>query len=275
MRSHEAQHPGAACTGAGRPGWNERLSGEDAELAALLEPGYGPGSRWDPGLVPGGPLPGDLLAACRFTHRQCDQDWRAIPRFEEFQALFALRDRERAARRGEILAQHRGTRSRFLVSDAFMPIVAAARARCGGDGGYADAMQVFRLTRPAQDEIDRVVLAQKCLYNRARPYQFFPELAPLFCPAHPSYPSGHSTGAHALACLLDAAMDVPGDPHAAERARAWRLAARIAENREVAGVHFESDTLAGVALARSCVDELLRHPASAQRLRELRRLFTA
>ena len=37
--------------------------------------------------------------------------------------------------------------------------------------------------------------------------------------------------------LLDAAMDVPGDPHQAERNllvdRAWR----IAENREVAGVH--------------------------------------
>jgi hypothetical protein len=274
MPSSSGSHPGSECLGAGRPGWKERLSGEDHERIGLLEPGYAPASSWDPLLVPRGPAPGDMLAPERFTRRQCDAHWRVVPAFAEFRELFELRDTERPARLKEIRAQHRGSVSRFLVSDAFVQVVAAARRRCGGDGGYDDCMRVLRPLRAAQDEIDRVVLAQKCLYNRARPFQLFPELAPPFCPAHPGYPSGHATGAHALAFLLDAAMSVPGDPHAAERSAAAELATRIARNRELAGVHFSSDTRAGVELARELVREILQHPGMKAKLAQARALLT-
>jgi membrane-associated phospholipid phosphatase len=80
-------------------------------------------------------------------------------------------------------------------------------------------------------------------YNRARPVQVYPALMPIApTPGHPSYPSSHALQAHLItACLAEfvpAAMLVP----------LQTLAERVSVNREIAGVHFPSDTQASVTL---------------------------
>ena len=253
------------------PPWEEGLRGIDHELIGLLEPTFDPPSRLDARFDPSTGKPLGYIPVSWYGTRLCDAHWRPVPSFAEFQALFTLRESQRTARRSEILQQHE---RRFVLSSCFHRAVTSARARCGGDGSFSDVRDMFALCEPAQQDIDLLVLHQKLLYNRARPFQYFPELDPPICPAHASYPSGHSTSAHGLAYLLDAALDVPGDPHRRERDEISRIAFRVAENREVAGVHFRSDTEAGMALARFCVDEMCR-TSFAEKIAYLKSRFTA
>ena len=86
----------------------------------------------------------------------------------------------------------------------------------------------------------------KLAFNRPRPYQFDATLEPCFCPGHPSYPGGHATQAFAVALGLHLVIPARHDALSQE---ALKLATRIAFNREIAGIHFPSDTQAGVELA--------------------------
>lgn len=65
-------------------------------------------------------------------------------------------------------------------------------------------------------------------------------------PGHQSAPSGHAAVAYLLAGLL-----APLQPAALPRARLFAAAAAVAANRELAGVHFASDSQAGQALGLS------------------------
>jgi membrane-associated phospholipid phosphatase len=84
---------------------------------------------------------------------------------------------------------------------------------------------------------------------RARPSQVHPALMPpVEVPGHPSFPSGHATQAMLMALSAEAALPTPA------LQEAWRpllqtLAGRIARNREIAGLHYESDTHGGLELA--------------------------
>jgi membrane-associated phospholipid phosphatase len=73
-------------------------------------------------------------------------------------------------------------------------------------------------------------------------------LPPLEVPGHASFPSGHSTQAHLMAlCMIDVIAGKPQTPTMA--IDLWTLADRIARNREIAGLHYPSDSAAGVCLA--------------------------
>lgn len=97
----------------------------------------------------------------------------------------------------------------------------------------------------------------KIKFNRGRPYHccdlplepMFMRPDPLY-PGHPSYPSGHSTQAHVFALLY--AEIFPG-----LRAALLSAAYQVGRNREIAGVHYGSDTDAGRELAIQFVDLLL------------------
>jgi membrane-associated phospholipid phosphatase len=95
----------------------------------------------------------------------------------------------------------------------------------------------------------------KDVYQRARPTQVCPALfPPIAVPGHASYPSGHSTQAHLLAlCLGDVFGALPpGQPSPkALIADLDVLARRIARNREIAGLHYPSDSKAGETLAQA------------------------
>jgi membrane-associated phospholipid phosphatase len=66
-------------------------------------------------------------------------------------------------------------------------------------------------------------------------------------PGHAAYPSGHATQSFLIARCLAAAVE--GGPSALASEALDALANRIARNREIAGVHYPSDTAAGRDLA--------------------------
>ena len=83
-------------------------------------------------------------------------------------------------------------------------------------------------------------------WKRARPAQLEPRIRPVIdCPAHPAYPSGHSTQSHLIALVM---WKVTGRDDI--RDALWDAAGRIAQNREYAGVHYKSDSACGSDLAQ-------------------------
>jgi membrane-associated phospholipid phosphatase len=66
-------------------------------------------------------------------------------------------------------------------------------------------------------------------------------------PGHAAYPSGHATQAFLIAHSLAAIFPAKSKPGIDLALQA--LAARIARNREIAGLHYASDTAAGIELA--------------------------
>jgi hypothetical protein len=82
-------------------------------------------------------------------------------------------------------------------------------------------------------------------FGRARPAQVQPLLRPLIdTPGHPAYPSGHSLQYHLLAKAL---TTIVRSHEIGEQL--FEIAWRVAENREWAGLHYRSDSVAGRDLA--------------------------
>jgi acid phosphatase (class A) len=91
--------------------------------------------------------------------------------------------------------------------------------------------------------LDHVVFHFKQQFNRPRPSQLSPALGPIILvPGHPAYPSGHAFHGWFMGRVM---ADVRPDA----RAEIMAMAHRIGFNREVAGVHYPSDTAAGQKLA--------------------------
>jgi membrane-associated phospholipid phosphatase len=86
------------------------------------------------------------------------------------------------------------------------------------------------------------IMKFKAQFNRARPYEIG-AIGNLFKVDHPSYPSGHATYSYLLAFVF-------GEVYPKKKHELFTLATRIALNRELAGVHFKSDSAAGLQLAR-------------------------
>jgi hypothetical protein len=110
----------------------------------------------------------------------------------------------------------------------------------------------YTSTRPHTSELldhvlydfDAYILHFKRTIDRVRPTILDPSLSVAFpVPGHPSYPSGHSSQSHLIAMLLS---DLDPLQEEAYLADAWR----IATDREIAGFHYRSDTLAGRSLAQ-------------------------
>ncbi len=92
-------------------------------------------------------------------------------------------------------------------------------------------------------------------FNRARPSHLCPALLPpIEVPGHASYPSGHSTQAHLFADCAKAVL--PPSEQAYMSVVLGALARRIARNREIAGLHYASDTAAGQKLAQAIFNVL-------------------
>lgn len=91
-------------------------------------------------------------------------------------------------------------------------------------------------------DTEAVLLDLKRRFNRRRPSAVLPEISPVIpLPPHAAYPSGHATQAVVIARLLSKlAPAASGD--------LMEFAFRVGRNREVAGVHYLSDTTAGFAL---------------------------
>ncbi|HEX6066971.1 MAG TPA: phosphatase PAP2 family protein [Longimicrobiales bacterium] len=105
----------------------------------------------------------------------------------------------------------------------------------------------------------------KLKFNRARPQQLYRRLLPMIpSPWHPSFPSGHTLESHMIALALSRVV-----PEATREL--LDLADRIGHNREIAGVHYRSDTVAGRQIAREAFKRLLTCPTFKQVLDEARK----
>lgn len=142
------------------------------------------------------------------------------------------RDKERVRRMGDIERE-----ATLDLTDFTRPL------GIDGLGGYEQTEALF-LAILAMCEY--VGLLYKARYGRIRPNQFEPRLRPLLAnPAHDAYPSNHSFQCHSIAFAF--ATILPEHPATDELAR---VARKVAENREWAGLHYPSDTDGGKELAR-------------------------
>lgn len=93
-------------------------------------------------------------------------------------------------------------------------------------------------------------MREKMLHSRARPYALEPKLlTEVDAPPHPSYPSAHATEYAALAEIMSIL-----NPSCEARYRA--LSTDVARRREIAGVHYASDTDAGINLGQRVARKL-------------------
>jgi hypothetical protein len=166
------------------------------------------------------------------------QPWSAANASSEIDQLVTAASDERADALGEIVAQNEQFIAYFMALLTMTPT------------GYPNT---FRLMNFASNVAMFTVLHFKGGTSnyapRPRPSHLCPALLPpVPIPGHPSYPSGHSTEAHLLAAVLnDILSNAPQG--AAMTNDLAALADRIARNREIAGLHYPSDSAAGKQLA--------------------------
>lgn len=174
-----------------------------------------------------------------------------LDRLELYAAL--LRDDET---RHLILREAEATPERLLADAGLIPEADRATA-------------LWPLLELTGRETAYFVLREKRAHARARPTQLRPRIGTTIAiPPHPAYPSGHSAQIHMAAGVLSAL-----NPSCAETYRLF--AAGVALRREVAGVHYPSDTRAGEILAEALLSRLLTHPALGDRLSAARRELIA
>ncbi len=104
------------------------------------------------------------------------------------------------------------------------------------------------------------VFTAKKRFERARPTQLEPRLHPAIAvPKHAAYPSGHAIFSHVVARVLS---DIFPD----YREVLLTEAKQIAREREIAGVHYPSDSEAGRALGDALMSELAKNATYAKEL---------
>lgn len=167
------------------------------------------------------------------------------PLKEEIKDLQTMALDERPDALGEIVAQ----KDEFI--SYFMTLMG------GNPTTHSASFLVFNI---ANLVATLVVMHFKGILDRPRPSHISPALLPpLEVPGHASYPSGHATQAHLFARCAKEMLPQPSGVDVALDA----LAARIARNREIAGLHYKSDSTAGEHLA-GAVFQILNGPAMVQ-----------
>jgi len=155
--------------------------------------------------------------------------------------LTAARD-ERADALGEIVAQHESFADYFF---ALLTIDPATYPKTNLLVSIASIVAAFTVLHYKYG----VKGGSKPYEARPRPSQVCPALLPpVPVPGHPSYPSGHATEAHLIELVLNDVLKGSLQETAAAIDLA-ALASRIARNREIAGLHYLSDSKAGKKLA--------------------------
>jgi len=116
-------------------------------------------------------------------------------------------------------------------------------------------------------ELDFFLMKYKKHYSRARPSQLRPELTLVIDnPHHAAYPSGHAAQSYSIATIMSMV-----DPE--NEAIYKDFAKSIAHRREIAGVHYPSDSKAGQNLAINVIDKLMEFPEFQAALEKAKETF--
>jgi acid phosphatase (class A) len=106
--------------------------------------------------------------------------------------------------------------------------------------------QTYLLMKLAARVGEMMMVHLKRKFNRARPSQICPTLyPPVAVPGHSAYPAGHALIARLTALCLKESGLAPAAVHSSLD----ELVGRIARNRCIAGLHFETDNVAGMTAA--------------------------
>ncbi len=118
------------------------------------------------------------------------------------------------------------------------------------------AARVYAAISVAQHDAFVACYDAKYAYWSMRPFQVDTAFKPLFnTPNHPSYPSAHSCQSAAIATVMASLFP-------AEAEAAWKAAEEAGNSRMWAGIHFQSDVDAGLALGKK-VGELVAQRVAA------------
>lgn len=119
----------------------------------------------------------------------------------------------------------------------------------------------------AYADITYFLMVSKMDYLRARPTQLAPDLTTVIeVPLHASYPSGHAAHTRLLADILGAIDE--------ENALEYKkMAMDIGRRREIAGLHYPSDTQAGIVLADAVFGKLVEVPEFKNELNKAKEEF--
>lgn len=122
----------------------------------------------------------------------------------------------------------------------------------------------YPLTSALIESVDSEILyfavREKRNFKRARPSQLAPDLTTVIdVPKHAAYPSGHAAQSYAHALVLAEIDSANADKYK-------QLALDIAHRREIAGVHYPSDSKAGQMLAEQVVKAVFETPQIQKRL---------
>ena len=176
-------------------------------------------------------------------------DWETItktavpfprPEWTELGAVRAAIDRQ-DARTIEIIRAQADIRN---IGPVFL------RAVLASDRSHPKTAELVHFA--ANDAAHVAAMYWKEQYNRARPSQHDPSLrTAIDAPGHPAYPGLHATAAHLAARTLAAVL---GN----RQNEIESIAHDIARNREVAGLHYPSDSQHRKMLAETIFDHVLQ-----------------
>jgi hypothetical protein len=116
----------------------------------------------------------------------------------------------------------------------------------------------YLMVRVARRVGEMVVMCLKEKHKAPRPSQLCPMIVPMIDPpATPSFPAGHALQSFLIShCLFDALKNIPQSAKptgSSPGTGLFALAYRVADNRLIAGLHFQVDNDAGAAVAEKCL----------------------
>jgi acid phosphatase (class A) len=129
-----------------------------------------------------------------------------------------------------------------MISERFSDVIELSRVK---------TPMTIRLLHAVIADVGYFVLREKQRYQRPRPSQLTSDLELVIPnPPHASYPSGHAAQHYAVALVLGTIDPDKKDIYI-------NKAFDVARRREVAGVHYPSDSIAGFILAEFLVNKLM------------------
>lgn len=164
----------------------------------------------------------------------------------------------------------RDKRSETVVARAMADHGAAPIMEIFFTAGYFDKVnnsKTYDVMKLADLEMQYFTVKYKKKFLRARPSVLRSELKTLFPnPGHPSYPSGHAGQSWLIGLILSYI-----DP--AHMKEYKNFAKSVGFRREIAGVHYPSDSAAGRSLAEQVFAKLMENKVFVKKIKEAKNSF--
>ena len=117
---------------------------------------------------------------------------------------------------------------------------------------FEDFPKTGTFLKETEQDLNYFIFRDKLKFSRVRPSTLSDQIEPVIeNPAHASYPSGHGAQSYYTALVLSDINPVKRDIYI-------KAAKEISHRREIAGIHFPTDTAAGYRLAENVYEALMQ-----------------